>query len=554
MAGLKPALSARSNRESPLSAREPEERTDDMSTGLHMQQFMDEWYYRCIHSGLANEMDREKCTIAALDLFQLQGFRVSNEEKPRLAALPDEEFIKAVVKRMPAEVRKGFEHFALQLQLVMSAASRVRFTLEEGSTEEVARIMMEGDQGVNSQILKQTIVEACNEVSEVRETHEDWLASMTKRSGRLLQCQLDTDQGKIELKKLHLKLDTMSASRDEKKNAFMARLASKDDRAMRATVFKAWWSYKVRHEHEQSIRKKFQKEIDDAKSKLMQYKQAQFKNITGVLSRNSMGGGRALLLECFRVWCKDTADEKEEKTLKDSMERSKSRMGKLKAAQKDNAQKSMMRIVAGNEESLRNIAWQAWLSHHEDLQKNKDFEKQVKAQEEKMAEFLKRKSEEAKGVLSKIAGSSDTGLLHTCFTIWSDEYKSVKKGQELEEKMNQQSAKMKSLNSRVKAGANAVAGRSTELEKVNTTMQVFMHWHNEAKLGRLILHYSGKMDKSKKQIKEVERLFKDIDEKINKGIAVSPRTAKTNGKSSSRADKPDSQTRPPQMPSQTAAI
>mmetsp|Transcript_18042 Transcript_18042/g.54365 ORF Transcript_18042/g.54365 Transcript_18042/m.54365 type:complete len:552 (-) Transcript_18042:100-1755(-) len=547
--------SARGSKDSPLSAREEDRSTDDMSTGLYLQQFMDEWYYRCIHSGLANEWDREKCAVAALDLFELQGVQIRPDEKPALAMRDDDSFIEAVVKRMPGDVRKTFEHFALQLQLVMSAASRVRCALEEGPPEEVARIMMEGDQGVNSQILKQTIVEATLEVDEIRQIHESWLDSMTKRVGRLGQCQLAAEQGKIELRKLNIKLDTLNTEKDEKKNAVINRMASKDDKAMKSTVFRSWWTFKVKNEHEMNIRRKFQKQIDDAKATLLQYKQAQIKNITGVLARNSHGNGRALLLECFRLWAKDSQDEKEEKELAGTMEASRAKMGKLKAAQKDNAQKSMMRIVAGNEESLRNIAWQSWVSVHEELKKNQDFEKLVKAQEEKMQEFMKRKTEEAKGVLSKISSSSETGLVHAAFNAWLDDYKSIKKGQELEDQLNNHNARLKSLNGRVKAGANSVARRSSELEKENTIMQVFMKWHTEAKLGRLILHYSGKMDKSKKQIKEVERLFKDIDEKINKGITVSPRSTKPTNKTSSRTDKSDHQTRPPQMPSnQVAAI
>jgi len=547
-------MSARGNsKESPLGTHEPEEHTDDMSTGLHLQQFMDEWYYRCIHSGVAMEWDREKCAIAALDLFELQGVRMSKDEKPKLAALDDDEFINVLVKRMPPDVRKAFEHFALQLQLVMSAASRVRCALEEGPPEEVARIMDEGDQGVNSQILKQTVMEACAEVTEVRDIHENWGECMAKRMNRLGQCQRATEQGKIELEKLNIKLSTFGAEQNAKSQAVVMGMAAQSDKALLGTVFKTWWTYKVKQEHEQAIHKKFKKEIDDAQRTLMEYKQAQISNIRSVLMRNSEGSNKVLQTECFRVWAKDVQDEKEEKELKGHMDATRTKMGNLKAHQKENAKQSMMRIVAGNEESMRSAAWQAWFSFHQDYQKNKDFEKLVRAQEERMNDFIKRKSEEAKGVLSKMAGSSDTGLVHQAFQIWSDEYKSVKKSKEMEDMMNNHNAKLASLNARVKGNATGVTVRANELEKENTMMQVFMHWVTEAKLSPIVRHYSAQMDSKKQQLDAVQTMFKSFAQQLEQGISTTPRTTRKGGRSSSRADKSEGQARPPPQPAAQAA-
>jgi len=547
-------LSARGSvSKDPLSAREPEEHTDDMSIGLHLQQFMDEWYYRCLHSGIANDWDRERCAVAALDLFELQGVNIRKDEKPKLAALDDDDFIQAVVRRMPSDVRTAFEHFALQMQLVMSAASRVRCALQEGPPEELARIMEEGDQGVNSQILKQTIREASLEVGEIRETHENWLECMSKRMARLGQCQLDTEQGKIELEKLNIKLANFGSEQNEKSKAVLLGMAAQSDKALVGTVFKTWWTYKVKQEHEQAIHKKFRKEIDDAQRSLMEYKQAQVRNIREVLMRNSAGSAKLLMTECFRVWAKDVQDEKEERGLKDHIEMSRAKMGNLKAAQKDNARQTMMRLVAGAEDAIRSAAWQHWVLFHEEYKKNKDFELLVRKQEEKMQDFMKRKSEEAKGVLSKMAGSSDTGLLHSTFTAWMEDWKSVKKARDMEDMMNNHNAKLASLNARVKGNANSAALRSNELEKENTVMQMFMHWHTEARLGRLIRHYSGQMDSKKQQLDAVQTMFKSFAQQLESGISTTPRTTRKSHKSSSRAEKGEGQARPPQMPAPQAA-
>mmetsp|Transcript_74225 Transcript_74225/g.172168 ORF Transcript_74225/g.172168 Transcript_74225/m.172168 type:complete len:531 (+) Transcript_74225:3-1595(+) len=524
-----------------------DDRTDDMSTGIKLQQFMDEWYYRCIHSGLANDWDREKCAVAALDLFELQGVVISKEDKEPLAALDDDTFIEAVVKRMPEDIRRTFEHFALQLQLVMSAASRVRCALEEGTPEEVARIMDEGDQGVNSEILKQTIVEATVEAGEVREIHDGWEASMSKRLSRLGQCQYETEMSRMELDKLNVRLGSFGKEQNSKAKGVLLGMASTNDRTLMQTVFKTWWQHKVRFFAEKSIHEKFQKEIEDTQKSLMDYKAAQVNNVRSVLTRSADASDKRLLSECFRVWIKDLQDEKEARSARGHVEHVQQRMGNLKAAQKANAKKSMMRLGAANEDSMKSMVFQAWISFREEEKKARDFEVQVKAQQEKMQQFMAKKSKEAKGVLTKMAGASEGGLLFAALQAWMDDVKGARKAREAEEFMNKQMTKLANLNTRQKSNANSSAQKANGLEAENTMMHIFMNWHIETLLGRLIRFYSGQMDAKGKQLEAVQSMFKTFAQQLEHGISTTPRTNRK-GASKSKGGEKEGSSRPPQQP------
>merc|ERR550525_752024 len=143
-----------------------------------------------------------------------------------------------------------------------------------------------------------------------------------------------------------------------------------------------------------------------------------------------------------------------------------------------------------------------------------------------MQDFMSKKSGEAQGVLNKMAGSSDTGLVHLTFSAWQDEYKTMTKGREMEDMMQNQSEKMKSLNARVKGNANSTAERANELENDNLMMQIFMNWQTEAKVGRLIKHYSGQMDAKGKQLEAVQSMFKSFAQQLEHGISTTPRTTR----------------------------
>merc|ERR1712083_42328 len=108
-----------------------------------------------------------------------------------------------------------------------------------------------------------------------------------------------------------------------------------------------------------------------------------------------------------RAMAKSVQDTKEENALNETVKAASEKMASMKAAQKDNAKKSMARMCAGNDESLKSMVFQEWVKVSAQEKLDKAYEAQVKEQEEKFQEFMKNKSEQAKGVLQRMTGSSD---------------------------------------------------------------------------------------------------------------------------------------------------
>merc|ERR1719327_2364349 len=93
--------------------------------------------------------------------------------------------IAAMVKKMPMSARQSFEHFVLQLQLVISTTTQVRHALDEGNSEEVARCFEGGEMGPGQQILKQSIVEAGKQIHAAITNQKSWKANTETRLTRL---------------------------------------------------------------------------------------------------------------------------------------------------------------------------------------------------------------------------------------------------------------------------------------------------------------------------------------------------------------------------------
>merc|ERR1719453_2559191 len=102
---------------------------------------------------------------------------------------------------------------------------------------------------------------------------------------------------------------------------------------------------------------------------------------------------------------------------------------------------------------MRNMCWHEWVAFSVEYKKNKEFEDQVKASEKKVAEFMKDREHNAVGILSKISGATDSGLMHSCYTAWMQYYLDEKRSNEMAEKMNARKSKMIQFGDRNKRGA-----------------------------------------------------------------------------------------------------
>merc|ERR1719460_1623350 len=99
---------------------------------------------------------------------------------------------------------------------------------------------------------------------------------------------------------------------------------------------------------------------------------------------------------------------------------------KLRAAadhQSQSAKRVLARCGAASEQGLRDMCFHEWCTFHQDYMKNKELEDAVKAEEKKIAEFMKSHSENAKGLLNNMHAATNTGLMHEVFQAWCEHYK-----------------------------------------------------------------------------------------------------------------------------------
>lgn len=228
--------------------------------------------------------------------------------------------------------------------------------------------------------------------------------------------------------------------------------------------------------------------------------------------------------DIVRLWRKVIMTDKGDKEMQRHMKEAQAKLAKMQASTLENNKKMMTRMSAGNDHTLIELCWQAWHEFIVDYRKNKEMEDAVKKAEQQLNEMMKKKGEEAKGVLNRMTSGSESGLIAQSFQAWRDYFIDLKQSRELEEAMMSGDAKYKSLVGRQRGAAKGVATRANELEHEVFIGHIFYSWSCEASLGRVMKHYANKMDQKKHQLDAVQTMFQSFAQQLEQGIGGSPRS------------------------------
>jgi len=504
---------------------EEEAHYDDKTIKSELQAFLDEWHYRILHSGLALAWDRIACVRLAMDLFEAHGMVVSEEEKDAYAEMEDEPaMIDQMVAHIPMDKRKTFEHFVLQLQLVVSTTTQVRHALAEGSPEEVARCFEGGDTGPGQQILKQAIVEAGRQIHESVEMHKSWKANTETRITRLIVSTDEAEHTRQQLEAIQNQLDGFKGEQNGKNKSLMVGVAAKNDKVLMHTIFSSWLGWLLKHQADKDIHDKFKAEIEDLENQLINFRQKTLGISRGMLNRGAKAGDAGVQQEVLRLWYKYVIEEGHTRDMDAKLEEAQAKFAAAQQSSKDASKKVMARMEAGNDTGLKTLCFGAWVSAQAELLADKEIDALAKKAEQQYKDFLAKKSQEARGVLDRMSGSSDTGLLHLCIAAWTEEVADGKKQKEMDEIMAGHEARFKSLNQKQKGNAKSVASKCHAQEEENMIMAFFYAWSTETRTEKVILHYGGKLDAKKQQLDSVQTMFRSFANQLEQGIGNTPRS------------------------------
>jgi len=506
-----------------------------------VRQFLNDEHYSTLHTTLSTRWEAHQSLTAAVKLMEQYGVSISPEEEKRLYSLDEGTMIESLVSKMPQQTKEQFEHFFLQLQLIVSTATRIRTALEEGTPGVIQEALNDADQtGILPYILKMSTVQAGSEVTALRAQHDNWTVETESRMSKLLRGQDDAMQAQKQLAAAQAQLGHFQGSHKDKAYKAMMGVAGKNDRAAMDACITNWKAVIDRTKKEAEIRVEYQERIEAAQKRLFDYKQSQKGNAKGVLLRQAAAGDSALISEVFAYLCKEPqarkADEEAAKKLAEIEAKLASQAGK----NKDNAKAVLMRNLAQGDNMLMDVCLEAWKSWLVEYKKNKDQEDAVKAAEQKVADFMKSKSEGAKGVIDRMNAATDSGLVEHVISTWVQYWRDKLKAEEMEAILNGANSKFGAFSERNKAGAMSAGQKATAVKEYGLLNHSICLWAEYCKVERLLRYYSNRIDGKKHQLQGLQTMFRNFATQLESGLKDgTPRDAASIKNGSKKMSKTD---------------
>merc|ERR1719201_1298129 len=346
--------------------------------------------------------------------------------------------IEALVMKMPQQSKEQFQHFFLQLQLIVSTATRVRRALEDGRADLVEQAMDDAEStGIAQYILKMSIVQAGSEVTNLKAQHSAWVKDAESKMSRLVHGAEDAALARQRLNKATGELAAFQSQQNENIKKVLMTFAGGSATALLHGCYSSWHNYVKKMKIENAIYEEYRDQIEAAEQRLIDAKADQLKSVKGMIDKKHAGSVQGLIQEVFDAWRDDILEAKG--NLASAAEVA-ALEAKLKAAadhQAQSAKKVLARCGAASEQGLRDMCFHEWCTFHQDYMKNKELEDAVKAEEKRIAEFMKTHSDNAKGLLNNMSAATDSGLMHEVLTAWYEVYKEEKAANEFAEMMHQ---------------------------------------------------------------------------------------------------------------------
>lgn len=504
---------------------DPEALSEDVKRGLRSSvkyltnRFLKDQHWTRIGESLANRWDRFQSLSAAIKLMEQHGVTLTSQEEERLALMNEAQMIETLVAKMPQQSKEQFQHFFLQLQLIVSTSTRVREALEQGQPALVEQALNEADStGIAQYTLKMAIVQAGVETLTLQKQHEAWVKDTEAKMELLVRGQKEALLARDRFAKAKAQLAVYQGSKNEGIKKLLMSFASGADKALLESVLSSWQTYAKKIQRENEIYEEYRERIECAEDRLMSAKASQLKSLTSAIKKKHASCGAAFLEEVFHGWREIVWDAKHTKVMASQLAALEAKLRSCNAQQSANAKKVMERMGAESASGIRDTCFHEWVTVSTECKNNKAFENRVKEAEDKLKKFMKERSEGARHALSKVLAATSTGLMHMCFRAWFDYYIDEKRASELAQMVQGNAERFSMFGIRGKQGARSLMEKAHEHGITMLYLKVWAAWRLFVKVEQLLRQHGIKIDSKRHQLQGVQQMFRNFAMQLETSI------------------------------------
>jgi hypothetical protein len=495
--------------DSPGRAPSPRQHVSEETLAIQVQEFLDGWEFRIMRSSLGKTWKRERAISTALELMAVNGVPLSRDDVAFMSRVDEHTLVGLLADKIPPAMRDNFEILTTELKVMLNTMCRVRTAVDE-EDESIAQIMEETAESdtMVQRILKESVIQASREAACLSERGKSWTASMGKRLERLESSARYAEHARQQLMAVENQLDSITASQSSKNKTALMGLAQGNDKALLKSIFSSWLGLTLANKADREIRQKYERELRDCENALYAFMEKRLAGVKDALMRKVRESDQGLVDLCISSWYDVIQQSKKDGDTKKAMEEMEAKLREFRGDQKEKQMKVMGRMLEANNQAALLLVWQSWQAFHKEYAKDRETEEAAKKLEQQMAELMKHKKEDARKVLDRMGGATDTGLMSQVWRAWLVTVAEARKSKDIERLMEEQDVRLKLMLTNQKGTATQAQMRTNEQMNQNLLLRVCGAWMLETKVSHVDKRYREKIDGKRDQLRKVQTLLR----------------------------------------------
>jgi hypothetical protein len=480
--------------------------------------FLSEKHFAKIHQQLSKKWDRLQSLTAAIKLMEKYGVHITKEDEERLASLDEDRQIEALVMKMPQQSKNEFQQFFLQLQVLVSTATKVRQALEAGRPGEVEQILNDADASVLPYVLRMAMVQAGSEVDCLKKNVSAWGKDMSRRLGPKIRGQEEKMRVEKQLAQAQAQLAVFTSSQNEKSKKVVMNFLNSSSEGLKAASFKGWHGAVQLQKKENDCAGEFKQRLEAVQAQLMDLKTKSLQGVRNAMEGQARQMASVLVAETLQIWKTEVFEWRRDKEAQAQLEALQKSLSSAQESQKAKAKSMMARMNGDSDTGLKAMVWSAWVTHHEDYAKDRVLEDAVKAKERLIQEHIKAKGDQAKKLLTSSLGGTDSGLIQMAWKGWVEVVQDAQEEARMAEILNGAESKFKHFGQMGKLSGKSALEKQTYYLEMLVITRCWSAWKLDTRMEKMMRGYHVKIDAKRKQLMGVQDMFRTFANQLEGDI------------------------------------
>jgi len=458
---------------------------------------------------------------AASRVLDEYGVKVSKDEQDALTRMSQDEQVENLMSKIP-QGDSQFQDFFVKLQHLVLSSDRVRASLEQADLTQLEDALVDAENaGIGNAVFRMSAVQAGSELRAIGENFRDWGKDNALKTGKLTRCQEEALGARKKLAAAQAKLQNGRHKNLEKSSKWVLRFAETSSRGSVRVLFRSWSVYARFSSAERRVQCDYQERLISADALLDSFRLRSKGALRRLLETQAVERCRQLALECFWLWQEILVQRKLDEECEQKLLDFQCKMKDMKQAQIENAKLILLRACAENDLALIRCCFQAFHETWQEAAQEQHIAVQVDLSQEKMKEFMKRKSTIALRLLKEMCYATAAGFQQEVFSSWVTLVQQSHGEGQLQGLLQQQQQRIEAVRQRSRNNNHLLVQGLEKQYHSDMQLEIFSHWRTFAGVESKVLGHKVKVDAKRQQLQGVQSLFRSFAAQLERQLRES---------------------------------